>query len=285
MDDLECIKEWLQKQQHLPQKIDDKFLVRFLHCSNGSIERAKHLIDLCFTLRSQAPEIFDNRDIRNRELQEAFEQVDLVPLPKLTPEKYKVFIYRLRDNDSDKFHYADSLKAFFMVADVRMASEGTDTVGEVPIFDMTNISMRHLTRITLPTMRKYMAYTQEAHPVRLKKIHVVNANAFLDRCMALVRPFLRREVAQLLHFHQPNSETLFDHVGRDLLPQEYGGTLELTMEQMRREWLQRVVDQRQFFLDEDRWRVHEARRPPSHVHVKQLLESGVEGSFRSLKID
>jgi hypothetical protein len=37
-------------------------LLRFLHTLNYSLEQTKHLIDLFFTIRSQAPEIFGNRD-------------------------------------------------------------------------------------------------------------------------------------------------------------------------------------------------------------------------------
>lgn len=286
IEDINCIREWLQKQQHLPQNIDDQFLLRFLHSSNDSIEKAKYLIDLCFTLRSEAPEIFSFRDPDSKTIANVFDAIDFVPLPKATPERYKVFIYRLRDGDADKFQYADSLKVFFMVADVRMASENAaDTVGEVPIFDMAHVSLRHLTKIALPVLRKYMVYTQEAHPVRLKMIHVVNANAFMDRCMALVRPFLRREVAQLLHFHQPGSHTLFDYVDRELVPAEYGGTLPLSLDQMKEEWVQRVRDHRQFFLDERRWRVDESKRPQNSRVAQHLLGTGLQGSFRALNID
>lgn len=84
----------------------------------------------------------------------------MIPLPTLTENKYKLFIYRLADSDPEKYHFTDTVKTFFMVSDVRMVSEKDVPEGEVPIFDMSGYSLRHLAKITLPVVRKYMMYTQ-----------------------------------------------------------------------------------------------------------------------------
>lgn len=46
---------------------------------------------------------------------------------------------------------------------------------------------------------KIVMILQEAHPIRLKQIHVLNIPSFLDRCLALVRPFMKSEVASLVN--------------------------------------------------------------------------------------
>lgn len=84
----------------------------------------------------------------------------MVPLPKLTKNNYKLFIYRLADSDPDKYNFTDSMKTFFMVSDVRMVTEKEFPDGEVPIFDMTGYTLRHLSKIVLPVLKKYMLYTQ-----------------------------------------------------------------------------------------------------------------------------
>lgn len=84
----------------------------------------------------------------------------MVPLPKPTKDNYKVFIYRLVDPDPEKYSFVDSLKTFFMTADTRMVNEVEFHDGEVPIFDMENFSLKHLTKIVLPVLKKYMLYTQ-----------------------------------------------------------------------------------------------------------------------------
>lgn len=83
-----------------------------------------------------------------------------MPLPKATPEGYKCFLYRLAEKDPDKFHFLDYVKTFFMVADTRVRLDPELGEGEVPIFDMTGYTLKHLTRLPLPSLRKYMQYSQ-----------------------------------------------------------------------------------------------------------------------------
>lgn len=84
----------------------------------------------------------------------------MVPLPILTENKHKLFIYRLADTDPEMYQYTDIVKTFFMVSDVRMVTEKNIPEGEVPIFDMSGYSLRHLAKISLPIVKKYMMYTQ-----------------------------------------------------------------------------------------------------------------------------
>ncbi|VEN56902.1 unnamed protein product [Callosobruchus maculatus] len=277
--DLKLIKEWLSKQNHLPQNIDDNLLKRFLQCSKNSIEQSKSLIELFYTVRSQAPEIFANRDPKQPELQMIFENIDFLPLPTLTEDNCKVFIYRILTNDVDKYDFVNGVKAFFIFADVRMVSEDQIPEGEIPIFDMKNFTLRHLTKIVLPVLKKYMIYTQEAHPIRLRAIHLLNTPPFLDKCMAFVRPFLNSEVAEMLHSHLPDSDTLYQFVPRRCLPAEYGGEPDLTCEGLKREWMDKVMKFREYLMDESRWTVDESRRTGDKRHT------GMEGSFRTLSID
>ncbi|KAK9745837.1 CRAL/TRIO domain [Popillia japonica] len=265
-NNMTALKEWLIKQPHLPQNIDQQNLSKFLFSCNNSVEQAKRLIDLNFTLRSLAPELFSNRDPQSEELKRAFTMVDYCPLPKFTPKNYKLFLFRLKDANPDNFVYADIIKAFFMVADLRMYTDFEESDGEVPIFDMAGYTLRHLTKINLSILRKYMAYTQEAHPVRLREIHIVNVPPFLDKCLMLVKPLLKSEVSKLIHYHTPNSTTLFDYIPRNLLPEDYGGTLEKT-EHFATIWRKKVLDNRDFYVDDSRWKVIESKRPNSSCYV------------------
>lgn len=84
----------------------------------------------------------------------------MIPLPKTTEENYKVFIYRLIDSDADNYYFNNNVKTFFMLADTRIISEFPLTEGEEPIFDVAGTTLRHITKMVLSTMRKYMAYIQ-----------------------------------------------------------------------------------------------------------------------------
>lgn len=148
---------------------------------------------------------------------------EMVPLMKVTEKNYKSCIYRLIDYNSTNFTFNDAVKAFFMVADVRMISNDPDpdnlSDGECPIFDMTGATIWHVLKVTFSTLRLYFRYTQEAHPIRAKTIHVVNCSPLINRIMALIRPLLKPEVAERFQFHQPNSDTLFDFFPIEMLPE------------------------------------------------------------------
>lgn len=281
--DLEIIKEWLNKQHHLPQNIDKALINRFLHTCKDSIEQTKSLIDLFYTIRAQTPEIFSNRDPASAEIQEIFKNFDFVPMPTLTKNNDKIFVYHIKSPDPDKYHFINALKAFFIFADVRMVIEKEIPNGEIPIFDMTNFTMKHLPKINLSVLKKYMIYTQEAHPINLKEIHLLNAPPFLDRCMHMVRPFMKTEVGKMIHTHLPHSETLYDYVSKDLLPEEYGGTAGKICD-IKAWWLKKIMEHRDYIIDETRWRVDESKRPANNNNSAKAM-FGLEGSFRSLAID
>lgn len=85
-------------------------------------------------------------------------------MPKATLENYKVCILRLQDFNSEKFNFNDVIKGFFMMADLRLVSPDPNPEladGEIPIFDMTGVTIWHLFRINFSTLKLYFKYVQE----------------------------------------------------------------------------------------------------------------------------
>lgn len=88
---------------------------------------------------------------------------------------------------------------------------------------MEGTTYRHLTKLSLSTLRCYMKFTQEGFPVRLREIHLINCSPILSKLLTILRPFMKAQVRNMLNYHLPDSDTLFDHIDRDLMPNEYGG--------------------------------------------------------------
>lgn len=65
---------------------------------------------------------------------------------------------------------------------------------------MKGLRLSHLTKVQFTPLRHFMAYIQEAHPVRLKRIDVINTPFFINQVMAIVRPLINKELMDLLHF-------------------------------------------------------------------------------------
>jgi hypothetical protein len=56
-------KEWIGKSPHLKVRMDDQFLIIFLRGCKFSLERAKHKLDMFYTVRTHLPEFIGSRDV------------------------------------------------------------------------------------------------------------------------------------------------------------------------------------------------------------------------------
>lgn len=138
----------------------------------------------------------------------------MASMPKTTPEGYKLLIYRLVDTDPSKVIFGDCMKTFCMFNDVCL-SEDILADGYIVVFDMKGVRLGHLTRIQLGPLRAFMNYIQEAHPARLKKIHIVHTSAIINQIMLLVKPLIKSEMLSLLQFSSAGPEEFFS---KDILP-------------------------------------------------------------------
>ncbi|EDW75104.1 uncharacterized protein Dwil_GK19881 [Drosophila willistoni] len=255
------LQQWIKTQPQFPQNISSKLLRRFLHTTRGDASASQRLLELNYTLRNKHAHIFIDRDPMDASSQQLLQVADLIPLPGLTPENNKLLFYRLIDFDADKFNFTAGIKVFFMVADCRFATEndGRLSDGEIPIFDMAGYTLRHLTKTVLSSLRCYMKFVQEAHPVRLKEIHVINCPSYLDKVLTVVKPFIKSEVFKLIHFHLPNADTPYKHFPQSMMPEEYGGNAG-KMSDLKNQWMQLLKEQRDYLSDPLNWQLNKVSK-------------------------
>lgn len=97
--------------------------------------------------------------------------------------------------------------------------------GYVLIIDTKTLHIGHLPKIGLFTVKNFVYYIQEALPLRLKAVHFINMVPMIERILAMARPFLKKELLEMIHFHT-NVEGLFPFISQRDLPVEYGGDSE-----------------------------------------------------------
>lgn len=98
--------------------------------------------------------------------------------------------------------------------------------------------------------------------------------------MLLIKPFMKSEVAKLLHFHLPNSSTLDAFVPRELLPDEYGGRAGRVAD-LKRVFVEQIQQHRDYLMDGSRWRSRDAKSRKQHI----AAGLPVEENFQTLCID
>jgi hypothetical protein len=83
----------------------------------------------------------------------------MVALPTRDQHGNVVMAGRLVDVDASKFSYDDCLKSWFMLQDVTLLEHGA-VPGFVFVVDMKGLSLGHVTKMSLSSIKKYYMYIQ-----------------------------------------------------------------------------------------------------------------------------
>ncbi|XP_071454754.1 alpha-tocopherol transfer protein-like [Hetaerina americana] len=288
------LREWLQRQSHLPTEVDGALLRQMMVRCSGSVERAKSRLEALFCLRTAITEIFSRRDPMLPEVQTAYKTMVWAPLPRTTPQGDTVYVYRLRDHDSSNFSLQGILRASHMDMDelTRKRAKQPST-GLIYVFDLTGFSLAFLARMPFSLVSKTFAYIHEGLYVKIREVHLLSSSSVVDRLVAFLRPLVRR--MDKLHIHSmSNIDTLFEHIPKEIFPKEYGGEEE-PLETMHRKRCSEVEMTREWLLEEERnQRVTEETLTKwkrglswslSLGENDQCSAFGVDGSFRKLSLD
>ncbi|XP_068623414.1 alpha-tocopherol transfer protein-like [Battus philenor] len=280
--DLAAIKEWLRKQPHLPDEWDDMPLMTFLRGSSFSLEKCKRKLDMYFTMRAACPEFFSNRDVTSPELREILKgKLQGPALPGVTPNGRRVTICRGIHPSLDGRQITDTLKLALMIGDVRMAEEVEGVAGDIYVLDAAVLGPSLLARLSPTVIKKFMICVQEAYPVKLKEVHIVNTSPIVERFITFVKPFLKEKIRKRIYIHR-EMKGLYKYVPQEMLPQEYGGKVG-TMDELQDKWVQKLTEYRDWFKAQDSIKANEALRPGKPTNYDELF--GIDGTFRQLAID
>uniref|UniRef100_A0A182NNE8 CRAL-TRIO domain-containing protein n=1 Tax=Anopheles dirus TaxID=7168 RepID=A0A182NNE8_9DIPT len=222
-DSIATIRQWLTTQPHLPQ-IQEHEIALFLHANYGDEAASQRTIENYYTLRTNHRECFTDRDV----FSEAFQTAHRIMLT--------------------------------MCLDLWVKLDGNAN-GHVMLQDMQGMHLGHMTKMNMAAAKKHMFYVQEALPIRLKQLHVINAVPFMSRLMLLVRPFMRKDVQEMINIHV-DIGTLHQSVPVECLPSEYGGTAG-TFQELHESFKEKLCANSGWFRSEESQNlVDEAKRPP-----------------------
>jgi len=279
-EDILALREWLKSQPHLPS-ITELELILFLNSCNFSNEATKTCIDNYYTVRKHCPEFFAARNPCQADLKFLMNVITMFPLPKQTPEGYTVYYSGINDSDTDKYHLNNVVKLFDMMVSFDLKEKGA-VPGHLIIVDLNNFTLGHMMKMSIVSIKKYLFFLQEALPVSLKGLHYVNAVPFMDKLLALFKPFMKKELLDMLQIHSGKNETLFNIVPKDCLPNELGGSVG-TLRDLHNEFYNKLCKNEKFFAEEESAVVDENLRPGKPKNVGEIF--GVEGTFKKLDID
>ena len=108
---------------------------------------------------------------------------------------------------------------------------------DVLLIDLQGYSFRHFLNAASnsKTIFLYFKYSQETVPIPTRSCHILNSSKIVNSFMSLIRPMLKKEVADSFQFHSNGYENLHKSIPKDVLPLEYGG--KIPMDDLHRDWM------------------------------------------------
>ncbi|XP_022202026.1 alpha-tocopherol transfer protein-like [Nilaparvata lugens] len=271
-EDIEELRKWARMQPDLPFNISEKELICFYHSCYYNIENAKSCMKNYYSIRSNSPEFFSKRDIDSPELKHINTVVYFGCLPVRDPKGNQIIFHKLKKFDSGSYIFDNSVKSLFM------AFEGcTHQYGTVPgyalLFDMKGVGLFHLMRLSISSLRKMLVYQQEGMPIRLKTIHVMNTNSLMSKIMFMMKPFMNKELIEMIHFHT-EMEPIYEIFTKDCLPSDYGGNLD-SCDALHEQYIEHMRSLKTFFEKEEaNLAVKNSDNPLSE---KEALANSIDG--------
>ncbi|XP_054270108.1 alpha-tocopherol transfer protein-like [Macrosteles quadrilineatus] len=280
--DVTTLRTWLEKQPHLPDNVADETLEKFLVHSKNSLERAKSKLDQYYCGRVTMADMFSDRDPLDPKIKSIAKVAMYCPCPKPTPEGDRVTIVKTFDHDLNKFDVLASIKIGLMLLDGHMAEE--NCCKHVVIFDFEGNSMGHAAAFTIPVIKKALSIFLEVLPQRFAGFHVVNAPSYFVNVVNIAKSLLHTKLAQRVHVHGKGAASLLDHIPKDVLPPEYGGTYPAKLDELREMAYQSLVDRRDWFLEQNKIHANLDKRPNQKKSSNEI-DHQLHGSFRKIAID
>lgn len=220
--DVDSLKNWLSTET-VPKLTNEQVALFLLSCNNQA-DQTKTVIKSYYKIRQMAPELFTERRVNSDQLQKQLNVGGYCVLPCRTSDNCAIIVVRLQDSNYHNFNFESHVKIICMLLDSVSYDNPPD--GLISILDMQGTGIMHLSCIKLRLVRIFTRYVQECLPLKLKAVHLINGGSVLSNLFSMFKPFLKREVKEMIHLHQFETD-LGKWIKKELLPEEYGGSLGL----------------------------------------------------------
>lgn len=211
-------------------RTDPPFLLRFLRAKKFRVGDAFLLLCRYFEYRQQHRELFRglNTGSRNENGGESAIQMALLDgLPGVLSERDpcgRPIIILLASNwDHSRYDVRIVYQAVLLTLERLVEEEAVQAAGVVVILDWSNFPARLTTSLSPKLLRLMLDGLQDAFPLRLCSMHLVNQPWYVEAALGLARPFMKEKLRSRIHFHGNNLATLHAQVPPRLLPAELGG--------------------------------------------------------------
>ncbi|XP_053693705.1 alpha-tocopherol transfer protein [Sabethes cyaneus] len=220
------LRELLQGQDELTVPLDNEdWMVRFLRPCKYYAKSAYELIQRYYQFKVKHWDMY--LDLSPSREVNIFKQNILAVFPNRDQLGRRILLLELGKPWKHKEVSLDEVfKGSVLFLEAAMLEPETQVHGAVVIFDMDGLTMQQAWQFTPPFAKRIVDWLQDAVPLRIKGIHIINQPKIFNIVFALFKPILREKLRNRIVFHGSDRESLYKHISKECLPQCYGGTVD-----------------------------------------------------------
>ncbi|KAI8121596.1 hypothetical protein FF38_04063 [Lucilia cuprina] len=217
------LKKLLDAEPDLKCPRDDLFLLRFLRVCKFYPESALKLIKNYYSFKVKHADVY--KDLIPSNEKNVFDHNVIIVFPNRDQLGRRVAVLELGKNWKHKKVCLDEVfKAAVLYLEAAMWEPETQINGVVVIFDMDGLSLQQTWQFTPAFAKRIVDWLQDAVPLRIKAIHIVNQPKIFNVVFSLFKPFLREKLRNRIIFHGTDRDSLYKYMSPECLPACYGGT-------------------------------------------------------------
>ncbi|XP_060518924.1 alpha-tocopherol transfer protein-like isoform X2 [Cylas formicarius] len=227
-DGLNRLRDLIKAEDDLYLPVDDdRFLIKFLRPFRFNPEHGFKVMRRFYLFKTKYPK-YGGNGVTPHAVRHVFDNEVFVFLPTRSKTGGRIMIINCGKKwDPKLVKLEDMFRSIMVAIEIAMLEPKTQVGGVNVILNMEGLGLHHVYQFS-PSMAKLIIdWVQECAPVRLRGLHVVNQPFVFNVLFAIFKPFLGEYIKKRLSFHGSDRPSLAEKIGREGLPEKYGGTADI----------------------------------------------------------
>jgi len=132
------------------------------------------------------------------------------------------------------------LKAILFLLEVLIADVEAQIFGAVIVQNLEGYALRYVRYMKASEYRLFLHLCQDCYPLRANAMYAVHEPLVLRTVWAIVRPFMKAKVKRRFKTFGASYSVLYDHIPRESLTADFGGTLQFDANAAASRWIAAV---------------------------------------------
>ncbi|KAG5679562.1 hypothetical protein PVAND_009122 [Polypedilum vanderplanki] len=247
---IDDVRNNVKNYKEVPRFLMNEQILTFLTGCNGDIDKTTQRIRLYYKCKRDIPEFFRGRNPNNDEIKHCFDNQYYVTLPVLNNSN--IMFTCLSNYEAKNYIFDHACKTFIMICEGYLFENGPRNQ-TIFLFDMIGAKLSHAFQPRISSIRKGMHFLENATPLNIKEIHIINAPSFVEYIFSIVKPFASIGILSKVYLHTSNinwQDFFQNHIPKSHLPSDYGGELK-SIKELHEEQREKMFEIKDYFEFEE----------------------------------